>query len=273
MKKIIVLVIVMAVTLCVQPAMGSLVSHWTLEQTLADSVGNNDGQTTGPEVDPAYVYDSFRDSYVVEFTPTGYSDASQRIIVSHTSELATESFTINVWLKAAFKGTYGGIISTADKNPTSVDEAGYIMYAQPVTVDGVKDDYFSFWTGNNNWQKVISSTPVDGGEEEGVWTMVTATYDAMTAEQCLYADGVLIGSMNTTTPYVPAGDSDFFIGAAMNYGTPNFSFAGAIDDVRYYNDAMSSTQITGLYEATVTPEPATLALLGLGALVLRRRKS
>ena len=46
-------------------------------------------------------------------------------------------------------------------------------------------------------------------------------------------------------------------------------FNGLIDDVAVYNRALSAQEIYQIYSI---PEPATLLLLGLGGLALRKRR-
>jgi len=61
-------------------------------------------------------------------------------------------------------------------------------------------------------------------------------------------------------------------GANVAIGTwATFTYAGAVGDkLDIFDNAISATQRVG--QLTITPEPATLAILGLGALLLRRKK-
>jgi hypothetical protein len=46
----------------------------------------------------------------------------------------------------------------------------------------------------------------------------------------------------------------------------NYSFDGGMDDVRVYSHALTAAEIA------LIPEPATMAILGLGALLIRRKR-
>ena len=71
------------------------------------------------------------------------------------------------------------------------------------------------------------------------------------------------GDRNSTTPNIASGAD----------GTTQRLNAG-IDEVAFFSTALSASEVTSLYYAAVVPEPATMALLVLGSLVLlRRRKS
>lgn len=99
---------------------------------------------------------------------------------------------------------------------------------------------------------------------------MVATVDATTIS--LYIDGVLTGTSllgdddliaNISTVYA-------YIGKAV-YGDPEW--AGAIDEFNIYNQALPACVVEYMYQAgPYIPEPATMILLGLGSLVLVRRR-
>jgi len=64
--------------------------------------------------------------------------------------------------------------------------------------------------------------------------------------------------------------SDIFVGMP-NMWTSN-TFSGLVDEYTIWDGPMTETQIGSMYATNTIPEPATLALLGFGALSLIRRK-
>jgi hypothetical protein len=81
-----------------------------------------------------------------------------------------------------------------------------------------------------------------------------------------YVDGVLTGKRYPLPPLTspPTGnDLSLLIGARDD----GLFFNGLIDDVRIYNRALTAGEIRTI------PEPATLLLLGLGAAIVRKRRS
>ena len=65
--------------------------------------------------------------------------------------------------------------------------------------------------------------------------------------------------------------ADFGIGGdyALAHIVHGRHFKGVIDEVRVYDVFMTAQEVAA---ASLIPEPATLVLIGLGALALRRRK-
>ncbi len=98
------------------------------------------------------------------------------------------------------------------------------------------------------------------------WHLIGLTWNGSTHK--LYLDGDEVAS-ESYTGYMGTSAKNSLI-AAKNYGL-GFTcfFNGDVDEVRVYNRALNNSEISELY---AIPEPATLLLLSLGGLMLRRRK-
>jgi hypothetical protein len=87
----------------------------------------------------------------------------------------------------------------------------------------------------------------------------------------LYIDGQKADDLSIE-PDDLGTDEPWFIGQA---GNGEGFFNGYMDEVRIYDRALTATDVTELYNATI-PEPGTLAVLtvgGLFALARKRRKA
>ena len=94
------------------------------------------------------------------------------------------------------------------------------------------------------------------------WHHIAGVYDG--TQYTLYIDGVQDGpSIIASGPITAWGDPLTFGTRATRY------FDGWIDDVRIFDDAQTQAQIQ---EWAGVPEPMTIALLGLGGLLIRRRR-
>ena len=75
--------------------------------------------------------------------------------------------------------------------------------------------------------------------EDGKWHLLTGTFDGSTAT--IYIDGV---QKNSTSVTYNTGSSVLDIGRAV---TGSYYLTGALDDVRVYNRALSSSEVKELY--------------------------
>ncbi len=115
------------------------------------------------------------------------------------------------------------------------------------------------------------SSLVDGG-----WVMVAAIFDTNTNSSSLYISGLgiltdysrsatnrAIDTASTLKGTAPNANINFIIGS----DPASRGFTGGIDKVQVYNEALTESQL----DALLIPEPASLALMGLGGLLMLGR--
>lgn len=110
------------------------------------------------------------------------------------------------------------------------------------------------------------------------WRMVAVVFNSNTSTSKLYVQGeglvtqasIVDHAIDTAGTTSNGGTLDYVIGGVQVTG---FGFKGNIDRVQVYNNALSASQLDALATAAPTPEPASLALLAIGGLLLvcRRR--
>ena len=109
------------------------------------------------------------------------------------------------------------------------------------------------------------STPslVNSGE----WTHITGVFSDSALN--IYIDGALSASKSISgVNYEPSSLPELTIGSQSHVpGHPNHSYVGLMDDVYFFNHALSADEINSL--AGTVPEPSTYALIALGLGALR----
>jgi hypothetical protein len=106
------------------------------------------------------------------------------------------------------------------------------------------------------------------------WYHLAITFDSVSNLASIYVDGVLVrqgpGLLNTggsVAPFVVGTDHLTSSDVLDPASSRNF-FQGLQDDIRIYDRALNTAEIQQL----ATPEPATVGLLALGGMLLRKRR-
>ncbi len=146
-------------------------------------------------------------------------------------------------------------------------------YEIELGVPGWKHDYF--WPyGTSAFQQDIGTT----GPQD-TWYHFALTYNGTNLTR--YINGV---ANSISIPGQAINDiwKDGWDTALLKIGDQTWPdkdfFMGALDDVAIYgNQALTADQVLGLYNGTYTPltvpEPATMMILGLGAMLLGKKRS
>ena len=160
-----------------------------------------------------------------------FNGSSSTLVVPHSTVFNTSnSFSISVWAYRA---------STAERmvafKGTSANQAWFFGYS---------DQYGYYFFDYGTVGYVRSGT---GVTSLNVWENVILTWNAVTKTASIYINGadesntVVVGGGSGTT-----STTDFNIGSYMSYTTWS-AWYGQLDQVRIFNKAITSTEVTTLY--------------------------
>jgi hypothetical protein len=270
------------------------VSNWRLNETsgttAADAIttdtldGNNPGTYYGAGYTlgvggptPANGFAGFAaDNKAVSFA----DDANTRLEMTDDAYLPTtgvglKDLSIVTWLKYPSVPTSSGDRRTVGGLQRDASSSKYIMatgFYNP-TPDGLQ-----MFLRRSDGTTVQSTRYLPAGGDKGVnaWHMWVITFDAGQVGKC-YLDGVLketgtfangdygLDNTNTVTGLIFGNDIQSSV---------NRPWKGELDEIAIFGRALTGTDVANLWTAATVPEPASLALLAIGALCLaafRRR--
>ena len=254
-------------------ASDGLVSHWPAEGTALDVHGTNNGTLEGGA--------TFAAGQVGQgFFLDGVDDY---VRVPHSTDLepGTGSFTIKAWIKTSNQNNVQYVVVKCERCGAVVpQEPNKSYYLFQILSDGRTSVVLSSDSGAD-FQFFLGSTSVFDGAFHHI-AFVRDT-EANPPEGRLYVDGavevnvplVLVGGLPGS---IAASDPDteldpLIIGATPIVNSLNVvgNFAGVLDELEYFNIALSTAEINAQYLAGLAPppgpEPASIVLVPSGFVV------
>jgi len=275
MKKVLVLLMVATLTLSVS---ADILHRYDFETNADDSVGTANGAVYGSASITGGGLASGGD-YILGQLSGGVPLNGAGLPASAVDGI-TGAFTIECWLQTGFAGGYTTAFSFSDGTTSNyvlgTPARGNAPYASTVSAIG---------GGGPVGELQASGRWFDNGE----LLQMLATYDGTTLTYYQNAstdiDGYNTANALSASIEVPGLNLSSLTQIGVNGGAPwpDNSMGGSVFDFRIYNNALSANQVyllncagpdaTNECIAAIVPEPATLILLGLGSLVIRRKKA
>jgi len=164
-------------------------------------------------------------------------NGTSRIDVADNPSLRPANVTLSAWVY--FTSTPGTQV-IANKNLANSTHESYAIFF-------FNGNIAAAW-GNASTVEFITG-PVPTTSQ---WHFVAMTFDDVNNIGSLYLDGVLVNSQasNLTLGY---DNSSFSIGTELENGSYDFFYNGIIDDVKVYNTALTTSQITTEYNTNANP--------------------
>ena len=163
-----------------------------------------------------------------------FGGLGQRIEVSDTPSLDfTTAMTVSVWIYQKSVTALGyRIIEKATPGLSLTD--GYLV-----------DTYNSDQSGNClRFCGRLEFVNEDSHYTLNAWHHLVASYGSGIV--CFYLDGVPDG-VKAMTPPIRTNSLKMAIGAPLSSAYQNYSFFGNLDDIRFYNRAISAAEVKALY--------------------------
>ncbi len=187
-----------------------------------------------------------------------YADGSSLIPWTNTTEpvydnARLEDATLSFWAKcnAGDDGSYTGIAGWGDYGRTC--------------------SQFVYDRGSSFYQ--YGTNHAFGPQADGEWQMITYVFDLDDSDGVGHSDSVYLNGQLVSTDgghnLARAGDINIAVGWADKNASAYWK--GYIDHFQIFEGAATSAEVEAMYNAVI-PEPATIALLGLGGLALSRRR-
>lgn len=201
----------------------NLISYWKLDGNSTDSVGSNNGSDTGI----TYSVGNGKINQGAGFNGTTSKIEGSSITIS-------SSASISCWFKTSS--------TPSNANPQLF---GFINGAAQRLIFFISDGTgkINCWWRDNNGN--MASIQTSGNYNDGNWHFLVATATSGSPSTLiLYIDGSAYGSPSTAT------FTGVFTGCVMRMGTFSGTseyYTGAVDECGYWSRALSSTEVTQLY--------------------------
>ncbi|MBU1148768.1 LamG domain-containing protein, partial [Patescibacteria group bacterium] len=227
---------------------GGLVGNWTFNgpdmdwgSTTAEALDRSGNSNNGDVVNGAKAMDGIS-GQALEF------DGTDDYVARTDSDLSSgfpgksggsdSSFSVSFWAKPNTMADYDMFLSKQDDS-----DRGWAVFTS-----ANKNIYFQMGTGAETYVNAYTANNVLSSD---VWYHIVAAFDTSADTMTIYLDG----SISSNGANNPKSNSDTLRGTSKDLrigsygGAGGTFFDGLIDEVRVYNHALSTNEITDLYNA------------------------
>jgi len=225
------------------PIPNSGVSRWTFDSahtvagTAIDIWGSNDGAINGATPGATGARQTYNTNEAYSFDNSGSPDDNVDCGSASSLDL-TDEFSWSLW---AYADSYNNPDAPSDILRLLAKRDGDINTGPELFVDDDDSPHvLRFIDGD-------VSTDFEGATEvpTGVYYMVTVTFSVSNDVAKIYYNGSIDGQQTGISPLSSHSGVELRVGCRPK--TENFGWDGRIDDVRVYNKALTSAEVSNLY--------------------------
>lgn len=217
------------------PATG-LVAHYPFDGSAQEAGGSGrDGRVIGATLT--------KDRFGREGRAYAFDGMDDEIVVAPPPGLSDKAMSVSVWVRFDFpqKAKFWSDVTDGNAplhDPVVGQDDGYSIRSWQLCLVGKEGTIL--WHRLGEYSSAWSKTPAEAGR----WYHLAAVWDG--AEHHLYVDGVEVHKAKGI--FKASRDEPLRIGAKGDANTKRAFFAGAIDDLRLYNVALTVEAVKSLFE-------------------------
>jgi len=209
------------------------IAHWTFDEGDAEIVDNLRRHPVATVSGKVERLSGRRSGMAIHFDGDSYASIPEAVVDT------SRSYTVSAWVAADRPNRM-----TAVSTGTSHHGAFYLQY---IPLEGG----FKFAVTVSDQDPTARFVVAQVDVEDGRWYHVTGVHDAAAQEIRLYVDGTLRAGRTFTTPW--HADGVTYFGACRLLDTMIDQWIGAIDDVRFYDEALTAAEIGQIYRLDGRP--------------------
>lgn len=198
-------------------------------------------QNTGELLYPTPTTDRFGEvDNALQFSP------SRSIVMNEPILNLTESFSLNLWFRM----------------DATIPTSGQFLLQHPSISVGIDNQGTLFLQGyNGNTQVFNFSTPSTLATEQWYMLTIVADFQSNSDAVMLYINDAVSNNITQQSINIPTNGGWYF----GSTGSSQFPFSGKIDDITYYQKALSGSEVSQLYSNSTGNVAPTAILLDANA--------